>query len=190
MLKPIFLVFLKICQTTLPIPVEQHTLTALNGKILLMGGNTGGKGKSGRSNDVWEGTPHTSCGQSSMICQRSFHFDSKIIWKPVDMMNVKRDEHFSVSTDNAIYVFGGNSNGQNHIEIFDGDHWEIGPNLPSELSTYNARAVVDKRNRIIIATKNGIIVYDTKEGTVKTVNEHEDHKKKWFDRSSYSALLY
>ena len=49
---------------------------------------------------------------------------------------------------------------------------------------------MDKSNRIIITTKEGIIVYDTKEGTVTTVNEQEDHKIKAFDRSSYSALLY
>ena len=183
----------KICQTTLPIPVTEHTFTTLNGKILLMGGNTGNKGKSGRCNDVWEGIPHTNRGQSTMALERSFHFDSKIIWKPVEMMNVKRDEHFAISTDTAVYVFGGNSNEQNHIEIFDGHQWELGPKLPSELSTYNAQAVVDKSNRIIITTKDGIIVYDTREGTVKTVNEHEDHKKKWLknsDRSHYSALLY
>ena len=169
----------KICETCMPIPLTDHTFSALNGKIILMGGNTGDRGRSGKSNNVWQGTPHISNQHSSS----TLHLE----WQPLDRMSVQRDEHFATSVKNEIHVFGGSSNEEDHIEIFDGHQWELGPRIPSELSTYNAQVVVDTSNRIIITTKDGIITYDTKENIV---NECIKSTKKWFDRSSYSALLY
>ena len=102
-------------------------------------------------------------------------------------MNMEREEHFSILVGKELHVFGGALNGKDQIEIFDGRTWKLGPLLPMELSTYNAQAVVDGCNRIIITTKEGIVIYDI-------LNEKfvsfEEQSQKWFNRSSYSALLY
>ena len=104
----------------------------------------------------------------------------KIKWRKLNSMNMEREEHFSILVGKELHVFGGALNGKDQIEIFDGRTWKLGPLLPMELSTYNAQAVVDGCNRIIV-------IYDI-------LNEKfvsfEEQSQKWFNHSSYSALLY
>ena len=100
---------------------------------------------------------------------------------------MEREEHFSILVGKELHVFGGALNGEDQIEIFDGRAWKLGPLLPIELSTYNAQAVVDCCNRIIITTKEGIVIYDILN---EKVVSFEEQSQKWFNRSSYSALLY
>ena len=102
-------------------------------------------------------------------------------------MDMEREEHFSILVGKELHVFGGSVNGEDQIEIFDGSSWKLGPLLPFELSTYNAQAVIDCRNRIIITTKEGIVIYDVLN---ETVRQFDVSSQKWFNRSSYSALLY
>ena len=111
----------------------------------------------------------------------------KIKWRKLNSMNMEREEHFSILVGKELHVFGGALNGKDQIEIFDGRTWKLGPLLPMELSTYNAQAVVDGCNRIIITTKEGIIIYDISN---EKVVSFEEQSQKWFNRSSYSALLY
>lgn len=102
-------------------------------------------------------------------------------------MNIEREEHFSILVGKELHVFGGALGGEEQIEIFDGRTWRLGPLFPFELSSYNAQAVVDFCNRIIITTKEGIIIYDV---INNTVSSYDQQSQKWFNRSSYSALLY
>ena len=102
-------------------------------------------------------------------------------------MDMEREEHFSILVGKELHVFGGSVNGEDQIEIFDGRSWKLGPLLPFELTTYNAQAVIDCRNRIIITTKEGIVIYDV---VNETVRQFDVSSQKWFNRSSYSALLY
>ena len=148
---------------------------------------------------MYEGTPQIRRGAtgSSIKCSKdggsSLQYDEnyKIKWKKLGSMNMEREEHFSIKVGKELHVFGGaigkKSESEDQIEIFDGRTWRLGPVLPFELSTYNAQAIVDSRDRIIITTKEGIVIYDVASETVvlKTTDS-----QKWFDRSSYSALLY
>ena len=111
----------------------------------------------------------------------------KIKWRKLNSMDMEREEHFSILVGKELHVFGGALSGEDQIEIFDGRTWKLGPLLPIELSTYNAQAIVDCCNRIIITTKEGIVIYDILN---EKVVSFEEQSQKWFNRSSYSALLY
>ena len=144
---------------------------------------------------MWEGTPQIRRGatgssiKSNKDTDGSLEYDEnyKIKWKKLNSMEIEREEHFSILVGKELHVFGGAVNGEDQIEIFDGRSWKLGPLIPFELSTYNAQAVVDCRNRIIITTKEGIVIYDVLNATVVAC---EEQSQKWFNRSSYSALLY
>ena len=111
----------------------------------------------------------------------------KIKWRKLNSMNMEREEHFSILVGKELHVFGGALNGEDQIEIFDGRTWKLGPLLPIELSTYNAQAVVDCCNRIIITTKQGIVIYDVKN---EKVVSFEEQSQKWLSLTSAFQLKH
>ena len=52
-------------------------------------------------------------------------------------MKLKRGSHFSFSLHGKIIVFGGEENEEenSHIEVFDGEKWIDGPQLPCYMCT-------------------------------------------------------
>ena len=101
-------------------------------------------------------------------------------------MRNERRWHFSLSVDEKIYVFGGFIVERNVIEIFDGREWSIGPTFPFFVLSYEAQAVVDRKQRIIIITSyHGIIVYDPIQGVIKDYPDLQLRET----RKYFSALL-
>ena len=165
------------CNSTLPYPVDDHTLSSLNGKLILIGGFVSG---SGSSNKVWEGTPDFK--------------NNTIAWKKMPSMQKKRSYHFSVVVKNNIFVMGGVDDGEDKVEVFNGKEWITGPSVPSRLSIYyGAQAVVNRKNQIIVCSSNvnnrnvvdGLITFDPENLTFKTYQEHTLREK----RRAYFAIL-
>ena len=72
------------------------------------------------------------------------------------------------------------------MEIWDGREWKLGPKFPFNVSTRNAQAVVDRKNRIILTTNNyGVIVYDPIQGVIKDYPQFKLRE----GRAWFSALL-
>ena len=81
---------------------------------------------------------------------------------------------------------GGFNIKDDRIEIWDGREWKLGPQFSFKVSTANAQAVVDRKNRIILTTNNyGIIVYDPTQGVIKHYPQFKLRER----RERFSALL-
>ena len=158
-----------MCKSTLPIKVLGHTMSYLNGKIYLLGGNSGSYTK---SNNAWKGTFD--------VDTKEFVFDS------IPSMVEERIGHFSIVVNGQIHVFGGEKHRENSVvEIYDGTIWNDGPKFLFSVDTSNSNAVLNKNNFIIILTnEHGIFIYNPKE---KTIKMHSDFRFK--DRREYYAAL-
>ena len=72
------------------------------------------------------------------------------------------------------------------MEIIEYNKLKQGPKVPFQLSTYYDKAVLDRKNRIIITSKDhGLIVYDHQAGTFRN---YDDFKLKE-ERVGYAAIL-
>ena len=103
-------------------------------------------------------------------------------------MKNKRRHHFSIAVNDAVHVFGGEQDrGNSLVEIFDGKHWRLGPELPFRLNHYKGdNAVLLNINLILILTRGkGFIMYNPFKETISNVF---DFKLK-DDRTSYAAFF-
>ena len=154
----------------LPIKVYGHTLVTFKNKLYLIGGE-----------DYWGNDLDT-------IWEGSFDKPSnKISWVKMELgLQKKRTNHFSFVISNQIITFGGFNVDDDFVEIFENNKLKQGPKVAFKLSTVNDQAVLDRKNRIIITSRNhGLIVYDHQEGTFTNYN---DFKLKE-DRRYYAAIL-
>ena len=148
--------------------LQAPTLSELQGKIILIDGNfSGTPNLMGHGNALWEGTLLSN---------------NEIQWKELPSMKHERFHYFSIVIEKKLFVFGGISNAEDEIEVFDGAEWESGPRLPLFLTTKNAQAVVDNQKRIIITSNySGIIVINTIENTIEISENHSiDEKRQWY----------
>ena len=98
---------------------------------------------------------------------------------------MKRYRHFSFVISNQIIIFGGCS-GEDVVEIVEENQLKQGPKVPFKLNTYYDQAVLDRKNRIIITSKNhGLIVYDHQ---AETFTNYDNFKLKE-ERVGYAAIL-
>ena len=153
----------------LPIKVYGHTLVTFNNKLYLFGGHDG----SDDLDTIWEGT-----------------FDkpsNKISWVEMGLrLQKKRYWHFSFVISNQIITFGGRGVKNDFVEIIENNKLRQGPKVPFKLNTNNAQALLDRKNRFIITSKeNGLIVYDHEVGTFTNY----DNFKLREERKFYAAIL-
>ena len=152
-----------LSKSVLPVRVLAHTLSELNGKIYLIGGNVGNLAKQvWISNRVWMGTLNS---------RNEFEFQE------VCSMREERLGHFSIVVGNQIHVFGGEKNvlvDRSSVEVFDGNKWSQGPDFPFLFNTSNSSAVLNRNGLIVITTSSmeltgyhGIFVYNPFARTVK-----------------------
>ena len=138
----------------LPFEVHGHTLVTFNKKLFMIGGSCG----SNPLDTIWEGS-----------------FDilsNRINWVETGLrLQKKRYRHFSFVISNQIITFGGFRVDDDFVEIFKNNQLQQGPKVPFELDTNNNQAVLDRKNRIIITSKeHGLIVYDHQAGTFTNYN--------------------
>ena len=135
----------------------------------MIGGNDGSK----KLDTIWEGS-----------------FDklgNKISWVKMGLrLQKKRYNHFSFVISNQIIIFGGQFVDNDFIEIIENNQLKQGPKVPFELSTWSDQAVLDRKNRIIITSKDhGLIVYDHQDETFKN---YDNFKLREY-RGRYAAIL-
>ena len=98
----------------------------------------------------------------------------------------KRCTHFSFVISNQIIIFGGLGVGDDFVEIIEGNEVKQGPKVPFQLETFDAQAVLDRKNRvIIISNKYGLLVYDHQNRSF----QHFSDLKLREERYSYAAIL-
>ena len=98
----------------------------------------------------------------------------------------KREGHFSFVISNQIIIFGG-CDGEDFIEILEENEFKQGPKVPFKLNTLNDQAVLDRKNRIIIISKDhGLIVYDHQ--AAGTFTSYDNFKIRE-TRYGYAAIL-
>ena len=98
----------------------------------------------------------------------------------------KRSRHFSFVISNQIITFGGFGEGEDVVEILEENQLKQGPKVPFELNTEYDQAVLDRKTRIIITSKNhGLIIYDHQAGTFTNY----DNFKLKEERVGYAAIL-
>jgi len=158
-----------ICKSLLPVKVLAHTLSEMNGKIYLIGGNVT---TFCSSNKIWEGTIDN---------------DKEFKFQEVCSMKERRVGHFSIVVENQIHIFGGEMDSStSSVEVFDGKELRTGPHFPFYLDRSNSNAILNKSALIIILTNDhGIVIYDPIERTIKVQNNFK--LKGW--REYYSAIL-
>ena len=149
----------------LPYPVRGHTLSSLNGKLILIGGNDWGS----ILNKVWEGTP--DWGKNT------------ITWKEMPSMQKKRYLHFSCVVNNKIYVMGGVFDGEDKVEIFNGNRWITGPSVPINISRSDSQLIVTRKNTILILhSVMGIVNLDPESLKFKRFEDKKlRDKRQWFN---------
>ena len=152
----------------MPIKVSEHTLVTLNDKLYLIGGYA-----RGRLDTIWEGS-----------------FDklsNKINWVEIGLrLQKKRYLHFSFVISNQIITFGGVTFDDDFVEIVENNTLKQGPKVPFKLNTYFDQAVLDRKSRIIITSKDhGLIVYDHHEGTFTPYNNFKIREY----RERYAAIV-
>ena len=154
--------------SNLPIEVEYHALVTFNNKLVLIGG-----WDSNALDTIWEG---------------SFDgLNNEISWVKMGLrLQKKRFRHFSFVISNRIITFGGYNVDDDFVEIIENNTLKQGPKVPFKLSTFYDRAVLDRKNRIIIISKDhGLIVYDHQNGTFTNY----DNFKLREERYNYAAIL-
>ena len=170
-----------LSKSVLPVRVLAHTLTELNGKIYLIGGNVGNLAKQvWISNRVWEGTLRPG---------NEFEFQE------VCSMREERLGHFSIVVGNQIHVFGGEKNvlvDRSLVEVFDGNKWSQGPDFPFLFNKQNSSAVLNRKGLIVITFNSieptglhGVMIYNPFTGTIKS---HPNLRLKE-PREYYSSIL-
>ena len=98
----------------------------------------------------------------------------------------KRYHHFSFVISNKIIIFGGKYLDDDFVEIIENNTLKQGPKVPFRLNTEKDQAVFDRKNRIIITSKNhGLIVYDHQAESFK----NHDNLKLNEERVGYVAIL-
>ena len=113
--------------------------------------------------------------------------DSKITWVKMGLrLQKKRDMHFSFVISNQIITFGGEYVDDDFVEIIENNTLKQGPKVPFKLNTLYDQAVLDRKNRIIIISKDhGIIVYDHH---ARTFTNYNNFKLREY-RMNYAAIL-
>ena len=122
------------------------------------------------------------------IWEGSFDKLSNIItWVEMGLRSQKkRSMHFSFVISNQIITFGGFVAGEDLVEILVENQLKQGPKVPFKLSTWRDKAVLDRKNRIIITSKDhGLIVYDHQAGTFTPYNNFKRRE----GRVGYAAIL-
>ena len=157
----------------LPIKVKNHTLVTLNDKLYLIGGAYG-PNILDILDTIWEG---------------SFDKQSNNInWVETGLrLQKKRSRHFSFVISNQIIIFGGENVDDDFVEIIENNELKQGPKVPPfELSTWYDQAVLDRKNRIIITSRDhGLIIYDHTERKFTPNNNFELREERRF----YAAIL-
>ena len=75
---------------------------------------------------------------------------------------------------------------EDFVEIIEGSKLKQGPKVPFELDTSSDQGVLDRKNRIIITSKDhGLIVYDHQAGTFIPYNSFKLREC----RRKYAAIL-
>ena len=161
-----------MCKSLLPVKVLAHTLSEMNGKIYLIGGNVDNQTKNGNCNKIWEGTINN---------------DKEFMFQEVCSMIEGRVGHFSIVVGSHIHIFGGEKDSStSFVEVFDGKKLCTGPNFPFDLDRSNSNAVLNKSGLIVILTNDhGIVIYDPLKRTIKEQNNFK--LKGW--REYYAAIL-
>ena len=160
----------------LPIKVNQHTLVTFKNKLFMIGGDDGLGASYSASNSldtIWEGS-----------------FDklsNEINWVKMGLrLQKKRSMHFSFVISNQIIIFGGKVDGEDVVEILEGNELKQGHKVPFRLSTIIDQAVLDRTNRIIITSRGyGLIVYDHQAGTFTNYSNFKLRE----ERTQYAAIL-
>ena len=156
-----------ISPSKMPIKVSENTLVTLNDKLYLIGGYDG----SNFLDTIWEG---------------SFDKLNKITWVEMGLrLQKKRSKHFSFVISNQIIIFGGYKVGDDFVEIIENNTLKQGPKVPFYLNTISDQAVLDRKNRIIITSSSGLIVYDHQAGTFQSFPNFKLRE----ERKEYAAIL-
>ena len=121
------------------------------------------------------------------IWEGSFDKLNKISWVEMGLrLQKKRVGHFSFVISNKIIIFGNSLDGEDVVEIIENNELKQGPKVPFQLNTNYDQAVLDRKNRVIITSKDyGLIVYDHQEGTFTNYNDFKIRE----ERRSYVAIL-
>ena len=153
----------------LPIVVHGHTLVTLNDKLFLIAGHDG----SNRLDKIWRG--------------RFDKLNNRISWVEMGLrLQKKRFLHFSFVISNKIITFGGANVDDDFVEIIENNTVKQGPKVPFKLNTRYDQAVLDRKNRISITSKeHGLIVYDHQQGTFKNYNNFKLRE----ERTRFAAIL-
>ena len=131
-----------------------------------------------------------SCGSNPLdtIWEGSFDIlSNRINWVETGLrLQKKRYHHFSFVISNQIITFGGQYVDDDFVEIIENNTIKQGPKVPFKLNTYNDQAVLDRKNRVIIISKDhGLVVYDHQAGTFKN---YDNFKIREY-RERYAAIL-
>ena len=110
-----------------------------------------------------------------------------ITWVEMGLrLQKKRFAHFSFVISNQIITFGGLGVDDDFVEIIQNNTLKQGPKVPFELNTVNDQAVLDRKNRVIITSKeHGLIVYDHQAGAFKNYNNFKLRE----ERTRFAAIL-
>ena len=159
-----------ISSSKMPIKVCGHTLVTLNNKLFMIGG------EDDSDNDldtIWEGSLDK--------------VSNDITWVNMGLrLQKKRSWHFSFVISNQIITFGGSNEDDDFVEIIKNLKLMQGPKVPFKLSTDDDQVVLDRKNRIIITSKDhGLIVYDHQ---AKTFTNYDNFKLRE-ERTDYAAIL-
>ena len=151
-------------------------MTAFDDGFVLIGGFKIGEL---RTNEVWKGILK----------------DDEITFENLPPMKHKRSYHFSFSLHGKNFVFGGEENRKenSHIEVFDGEKWIEGPQLPCYMSTTTSfvtnkcdNAVTNRDGKIILLSdKLGIGILDPETLSINFFNS----EFKLRDKRSYFASI-
>ena len=152
----------------MPIKVNGHTLVTFNNKLYLIGGYDG-------SNEL------------DTISEGIFDKQNTISWVEMGLrMQKKRFYHFSFVISNQIITFGGSGVEDDFVEIIENNTLKQGPKVPFKLNTFDDQAVLDRKNRIIITSKDhGLIIYDHQELIFTPYNNFKLRE----EREAYAAIL-
>jgi len=158
-----------LLKSTLPKALNGHTLTEYQSSIILIGGHYDGE----VTNEVWKG-----------IFQ-----DNEIQFEALPPMKQKRHYHFAFHVCGKIYVFGGENRFRSCVEVFNGDNWQDGIQIPCKLSRWDGdSAIMNRHGKImILSNKMGIGIFDPEEQSVNFFNSQ--FKMREDDREYYAAVL-
>ena len=153
----------------MPVKAQCHTLVTFDNNLFMIGGYDG----SNSLDTIWEGSVEKE--------------NNKITWVEMGLrLQKKRYRHFSFVISNQIIIFGGYDVDDDFVEILQGNNLKQGPKVPFKLGTCYDQAVLDRKNRIIITSKDhGLIVYDHQKGIF---TNYDNFKLREY-RTEYAAIL-